>query len=283
MQCNRCPLSCGADREKAAGVCGTKDLVIAKYYLHPYEEPPVSYKNGSGTVFFCGCSLKCVFCQNYELSRVERGKHVTPKELSDIFLELERAGAENINLVTPDHVAHLIAEALSLRKPNIPVVYNTGGYCKQETLELIAPYVDVWLPDLKFYSPELAERYTGRRDYFEYAARAVAYMAKKPLVWADGKLLSGVLVRHLVLPMASGDSLRVLDFLSEVLPSDAPLSLMCQYTPMGDIAGYPELGRRVTAREYRRVVDHALALGFGNIYTQQKESAQTLYIPQWDY
>lgn len=283
MQCNLCPVSCGADREKTAGFCGARELIVAKYYLHPFEEPPISYRNGSGTVFFCGCSLRCVFCQNYELSRVQRGKRVTPKELAEIFLILEQAGAENINLVTPDHVSPLVAEALALRKPTIPVVYNTGGYCKVKALEEINPYIDIYLPDLKFRSPELAKRYTGRADYFDYAAPAIAFMAQKKPVWREEKMLRGLIVRHLVLPAATSDSLRVLDFLKETLPHGTPLSLMRQYTPMGAIEDYPELNRRITMREYRRVLDYALALGFEHVYTQEKDSAQTKFIPQWDY
>lgn len=283
MNCRLCPVACGADREQNAGRCGVRGLTVAKYYLHPYEEPPISHKNGSGTVFFGGCSLRCVFCQNYEVSRAQRGKPVTPEELADIFKGLERTGAENINLVTPDHVSHLVCRALSVNKPRVPVVYNTGGYAKTDALEELAPYVDVWLPDLKFYSSALSERYTGRADYFEYASKALSYMAKKPIVFReDGKMLSGILVRHLVLPGCTSDSLRVLDFLREILPVDAPLSIMRQYTPMGEIAGFPELNRRVTAREYGRVLDYALALGFQNVYTQEKQSAQTAFIPAWD-
>lgn len=281
MQCTLCPLSCGADRAVRAGACGVKGLTVAKYYLHPFEEPPVSCRNGSGTVFFGGCSLRCVFCQNYEVSRAQRGKAVTPAQLAAIFESLEEMGADNINLVTPDHVSDLIAEALALRKPAVPVVYNTGGYCKTDALERIAPYIDVWLPDVKFFSPDLSERYTGRRDYFDYASRAVAFMAEKPAVWQDGKLLSGLLVRHLVMPGCTSDSLRILDFLKTVLPAHTPVSLMRQYTPMGT-SGLPELNRTLTAREYRRVVDHALALGFDPLYTQGKESVGKAYIPTWD-
>ena len=281
MQCTLCPLSCGADRAVRAGACGVKGLTVAKYYLHPFEEPPVSCRNGSGTVFFGGCSLRCVFCQNYEVSRAQRGKAVTPAQLAAIFESLEEMGADNINLVTPDHVSDLIAEALALRKPAAPVVYNTGGYCKTDALERIAPYIDVWLPDVKFFSPDLSERYTGRRDYFDYASRAVAFMAEKPAVWQDGKLLSGLLVRHLVMPGCTSDSLRILDFLKTVLPAHTPVSLMRQYTPMGT-SDLPELNRTLTAREYRRVEDHALALGFDPLYTQGKESVGKAYIPTWD-
>ena len=282
MQCTLCPIACGADRSVRAGACGVKGLTVAKYYLHPFEEPPVSYANGSGTVFFGGCSLRCVFCQNYELSRAVRGKEVTPAQLADIFRTLEEMGADNVNLVTPDHVSDLIAEALSLYKPHIPVVYNSGGYCKTDALERIAPYIDVWLPDLKFCSPDLAERYTGRRDYFDFASRAVAFMAQKNAVWQEGKLLSGLLVRHLVMPSCTSDSLHVLDFLHRTLPPRTPVSLMRQYTPMGHSA-LPELQRTLTAREYRRVTDYALALGFDPLYTQEKESAGRAYIPDWDF
>lgn len=283
MICKRCPVGCGADRELKAGACGVQTLTVAKYYLHPFEEPPISYQNGSGTVFFGGCSLRCVFCQNYELSRSTRGKKVTPKELTDIFRALEEQGADNINLVTPDHVADLIGEALSLYKPKIPVVYNSSGYCKVETLKDIDTYIDVYLPDLKFYSPALSARYTGRSDYFEYASEAVKFMAKKPVLFQEGKLLTGVLVRHLVLPAATSDSLRVLDFLKSVLPENVPVSLMRQYTPMGDIENFPELARRLTSREYRRVTDYAATLGFQTIYTQDKESADKTFIPEWDF
>ena len=283
MQCTLCPVACGADRPAKAGACGVRGITVAKAYLHPYEEPPISHKNGSGTVFFGGCSLRCVFCQNYALSRAERGKPLTPRQLADVFRSLEAAGADNINLVTPDHVSDEIAEALALCRPRIPVVYNTGGYCKRDALERIAPYIDVWLPDLKFRDPFLAARYTARRDYFDYASEAIRFMAQKPRLWSeDGKLLSGILVRHLVMPSCTSDSVAVLDFLRETLPEGTPLSLMRQYTPMGNDSRFPELARTVTAREYRRVRDHALALGFAPLYTQGKESVGAAYIPAWE-
>lgn len=284
MECRLCPIQCGADREKTFGRCGVKGLTMAKYYLHPFEEPPISHKNGSGTVFFGGCSLRCVFCQNYEVSRAKRGKSVTPQELIAIFRELEEMGADNINLVTPDHVSDLIAEALSLYRPSIPVVYNSSGYALVPALERIDPFIDVYLPDLKFCSPALSERYTGRKDYFERAGEAVAFMAKKPVSYDEtGKMLSGCIVRHLVLPMCTSDSLKVLDFLKSVLPGGVPLSLMRQYTPMGEIEGFPELARPITAREYRRVLEYAEALGFETIFTQEKESAKKAFIPSWDF
>ena len=283
MNCKLCPLACGADRSRAPGLCGVRGLTVAKYYLHPYEEPPLCHTNGSGAVFFGGCSLRCVFCQNFEVSRALRGRSVTPNELAEIFRELEAAGADTLDLVTCDHVSDLVAEALALYKPKIPVVYNSSGYCTLPALERIAPYIDIWLPDLKFVSPELSARYTRRPDYFEFASRAIGYMAKKPLLWSGERLLSGILVRHLVLPGCSSDSVKVLDFLKTVLPPHAPISVMRQYTPMGEIANFPELQRTITAREYRRVVDHALALGFTEIFTQGKDSASQRFVPQWDY
>lgn len=283
MQCRLCPIKCGAEREIQAGRCGAKGLSVAKYYLHPYEEPFLSQKGASGTVFFCGCSLRCVFCQNFELSRAQRGKNISPKELANIFKELEEAGAENLDLVTPDHVIPYIAEAFEIYRPRIPVVYNSSGYVLVPALEQIAPYVDIWLPDMKFSSPLLAEKFTGRGDYPDVAKEALSFMAKKPPVWRGDTLLSGVAVRHLVLPAHTEDSKSVLDILKEILPPDAPLSLMRQYTPTGEIEAFPELRRRVTDREYARVTDYALALGFSKLYTQEKESADAAYIPKWEF
>lgn len=283
MECRLCPIACGIDREVSPGRCGVRGLTVAKCYLHPFEEPPISHKNGSGTIFFGGCNLRCVFCQNYEVSRASRGREISPTELSRLFRFLEERGADNINLVTPDHVSHLIAEALSIYRPALPVVYNSSGYARVSALEEIAPFIDIWLPDLKFYSPELSFRYTGRKDYFEVAQKALSFMAQKPIVMSeDGKMLSGILSRHLVLPGCGSDSLRVLDALKSILPDGAPISIMRQYTPMGEIKDFPELQRRITPREYKRVVNYALSLGFENIYTQEKESADSAFIPEWE-
>lgn len=284
MNCHLCPLDCGADRALAAGRCGTKSLTIAKAYLHPYEEPPISFRNGSGTIFFCGCNLKCVFCQNYQLSRAQRGKDITHTDLIEIIKRLEDAGAENISFVTPDHVSRLLAETLDRYKPKIPVVYNTSGYCTVAALKEIDPYIDVYLPDLKFVSPMLSKRYTGREDYFKYASKALAFMANKTVHFRkDGKMLSGILVRHLILPSCTSDSLKVLDYLKAILPDDAPVSLMRQYTPMGEIKDFPELNRKITAREYNRVLDYANMLDFKVLYTQERDSADKSYIPKWEF
>ncbi len=281
--CTLCPVNCGADREKQAGVCGVKAITVAKHYLHPFEEPALSLSGKSGAVFFGGCSLRCVFCQNYELSRAKRGRSVTPKELTDIFKQLEDMGAENIDLVTPDHISPYLAEALALYKPKVPVVYNSSGYCKMEALKEIDPYIDIYLPDLKFFSPDLSKRYTGRSDYFEYASKAVGFMAKKPLLFDEkGQMKSGLIIRHLILPSCTSDSLKILDFLKSTIPESVPLSLMRQYTPMGEAERFPELQRKLTKREYDRVKNYALALGFSFLYTQEKKSADMSFVPDWN-
>ena len=280
-ECTLCPVACGAKRTNKAGACGVKELTVAKYCLHAYEEPALSPNRKSGTIFFSGCSLRCVFCQNYEVSRAALGREVSISGLVDIFKELEDMGAENIDLVTGDHLAPYIAEALALYKPEVPVVFNSGGYCKVQSLKELDPYIDVYLPDLKFVSPELSKRYTGREDYFAYASKAIEFMAKKPVLFENGQMKSGILVRHLILPCCGSDSLKALDFLKSVLPENAPVSLMRQYTPMGEIEGFPELNRTLTDREYKRVKDYALALGFASLYTQDRASADKAFIPNW--
>ena len=283
--CTLCPLSCGIDRSKNTGACGAGNKIkIAKYYLHKFEEPCVSGANGSGTVFFCGCSLKCRFCQNYELSRTLRGKEISVQELADIFHELENLGAENINLVTPTQFSDKIIKALNIYRPKIPVVYNTHGYEKLEVLNDIDPFIDVYLPDLKFYSPVLSKRYTGKENYFEYASKAVIFMTKKPLVFdGNGMIKSGTIVRHLVLPTCTQDSKRIIDFFAENLKDNAYLNVMSQYTPMGDINGFPELNRKITKREYNSVIDYAISKGIEKMFYQKRISASEEYVPVWDY
>ncbi len=284
-KCALCPVECGADRTKGVGACGVSGLRIAKYYLHPFEEPCISFEKGSGTIFFSGCNLRCAFCQNYEVSRAQRGKEITPAQLADIFKELEAQGAENISLVTPSHLVPYLVEAFELYRPKIPVVYNTGSYEKVETLQLIDPYIDIYLPDLKFYSPALSKRYLGKENYFEVAEQAVRFMAnaKKTVFTEEGKMLSGCIVRHLVMPLCSGDSKSIIKWVARELPKDTYLSLMSQYTPFGEIAGFPELSRRVTAREYDAAVQTAFDLGLFNLFLQERASGNTAYIPSWDF
>ena len=282
--CKICPVECGANRKERAGACGAQGLKIAKYYLHPFEEPCISFEKGSGTIFFCGCNLRCAFCQNYEISRATRGKEITPKELADIFKELEDMGAENVSLVTPTHFIPYLVAAFEIYKPKIPVVYNTGSYEKVETLRQIDPYIDIYLPDMKFYSPSLSERYLGKADYFDVASKAIEFMANKPLKMAEsGKMLSGLIVRHLVMPLCVSDSKAVLKWFVRELPKTAYLSLMSQYTPFGKIEKFPELSRPVTAREYEAVVQTALDLGIESLFLQERNSSGKSYIPKWDF
>ncbi len=284
QNCNICPVSCGANREKGVGRCGVNGISIAKYYLHPFEEPCISHENGSGTIFFSGCNLRCPFCQNYEVSRAKRGKKIDEYALKDIFQELEEKGADNISLVTPTHIVPYLCKAFNLYKRKIPVVYNTSGYEKVETLEKINDYIDIYLPDMKFYSSALSLRYLGREDYFDYASKAVEFMTNKPLVLNEkGKMLSGLIVRHLVMPLCSSDSKKIVHWFKETVGEKGYLSLMRQYTPFGEIKNYPELSRKITAREYNGVVDTALALGIEKLFVQEKSSAEKDYIPSWDF
>ncbi len=283
--CRLCPVECGADRVDGVGACGVGGLRVAKYYLHPFEEPCISFQKGSGTIFFSGCNLRCVFCQNYEVSRAKRGKEITPAQLADIFKELEDMGADNISLVTPTHfIAHLVA-AFEIYRPKIPVVYNCGGYEKIDALKLVDPYIDIYLPDMKFYSSALSKRYLGKENYFDVASEAIAFMANaKPLVTTEeGKMLSGCIVRHLVLPLCSGDSKTIVKWFARSLPKTTYLSLMSQYTPFGNIEGYPELSRPITAREYDAVLETAWERGIVNLFAQERNSSGKAYIPQWDF
>ena len=258
-------------------------MKIAKYYLHPFEEPPVSFSKGSGCIFFCGCSLKCAFCQNWELSRNERGKEISVRELADIFKRLEDMGADNVNLVTPTHYTDKIAEAFALYRPDIPVVYNTHGYETLENLKTADTFTDIYLPDLKFIDSYLAKRYTGRADYAEYALPAIKFMAQKPLKSDEsGKMLSGCIVRHLILPLAVYDSVKIIEFIA-TLPQSVYLSLMSQYTPFGDSDKFPELKRKITAREYNMALEAVERNGLKNVFLQDNSSSDTSFIPRWDF
>lgn len=282
--CSLCPNACKVDKNVNKGLCGTDNNIrIAKYYLHKFEEPCISGSNGSGTIFFCGCSLKCVFCQNYEVSRNLTGKEITVEQLVDIFKELEDMGAQNINLVNPTHYSNKIAQAFEIYKPKIPIVYNTHGYENLSILKIMDKYVDVYLPDMKFFSPTLSKRYTGKENYFEVASKAIEFMAKKPLVFDDnGMLKSGTIVRHLVLPQGVSDSKKILDWFCSIKGS-AYINIMSQYTPFGEIENFPELKRKVTKREYDNVVDYAISLGIDKAFYQDQQSADTSYIPKWDF
>lgn len=282
--CTLCPNTCGAIRAQKAGRCGADDtLKIAKYYLHPFEEPCISCKAGSGTVFFCGCPLGCAFCQNYEVSNNLTGKQITVEELAEIFRYLVGQGAENINLVNPTHYVPQIMRALEIYRPPVPIVYNTHGYERISTLELANSFVDVYLPDLKFFSPKLSARYTGKQDYFEVASKAVEFMIKsRKTQIIDGKMVSGVIVRHLILPLASGDSVEVIKWFARV-KGDAYFSLLGQYTPYGKIEQFPELKRKITGREYDRAYNALIESGIENYFLQELSSSSEEFIPKWDF
>ena len=284
MLCNICPNKCNIDRDKNLGFCNAKSVMrIAKFYLHKYEEPCISGANGSGTIFFTGCSLKCVFCQNYELSRNLRGKEISHFELVDVFKRLEDMGAHNINLVTPTHYFLEIIKALDLYRPKIPIVYNTHGYENLETIKTLNDYVDVYLPDIKYFSSEASIRYCGKADYFEVASKAIEFMINsKPLIFEGDLIKSGVCVRHLVLPQNVNESKNILDWFAP-FKDKAFFSLMSQYTPFGDIEKFPELKRKLTKREYSVVLEYANALNITNLYFQDEKSSSTDYIPKWDY
>ncbi len=283
--CRLCPVECGANRLECVGACGVSSLRVAKYYLHPFEEPCISFQKGSGTIFFAGCNLRCAFCQNYEVSRAQRGKEVTAQGLADIFKELEDMGAENISLVTPSHLIAYLLPAFEIYKPKIPVVYNSGGYEKIDVLKHLDPFIDIYLPDMKFYSPALSKRYLGKENYFDVASEAIEFMAtSKPLKMTDeGKMLSGCIVRHLVMPLCPGDSKSLIKWFARTLPKDTYLSLMSQYTPFGKIEGMPELSRKITAREYDAAVQTALDLELPLLFLQERNASGEKYIPKWDF
>lgn len=290
VKCGLCPRKCGVDRESGeVGYCGqSSKMRVARIALHPYEEPPISGKNGSGTVFFCGCSLGCVYCQNRDISRDgEKGREYTPDELAAELLRLRNEGAENINLVTATHFANNVALTLELVKGElgIPVVYNTSGYENVETLRMLDGLVDIYLPDFKYSSAETAGAYSFAPDYPEVAERALMEMYRQVGACRfseSGMLTRGMIVRHLVLPSRRKDSIAALERLSRILPvKDILLSLMSQYTP--DFAmdcEYRELHRRVTRFEYDSVVSAAQQLGFEG-FIQDHSSARKDYTPNF--
>ena len=283
--CNLCPRRCGAERTETCGngFCRMGTLpVVARAAAHLWEEPCISGTRGSGTVFFSGCPLGCVFCQNESISHHRLGQAMDAHALSELFARVEALGVHNLNLVTPTHFAPVIFEALSLRRPGIPVVWNSSGYETVEMVRQAAALVDIFLPDLKYYSAETAARLAGAPDYFPVAMAAIRAMCEAtgaPVYDADGLMKRGTLVRHLILPLRTSESLRILDAIASDLPPGTPVSLMRQYTPMNGVS-LPGLDRRLTVREYARVRDHMLALGLEG-YLQSRESADAAFTPDF--
>lgn len=274
-----------ADREKTAGRCGCRtEIRIARAALHFGEEPPISGINGSGTVFFGGCSLRCCFCQNSEISREATGRVYTVQQLAEEIKNLEAQGAHNINFVTGTHYADSIMAALDIYRPDIPIVWNTGGYETTDTIERLSKYVDIWLPDIKYALPEKAEKYSKAPDYPEIAFAAVRRMLELSGILKtdeNGIAESGVLIRHLILPSNTKNSIAVLERIAEEFGNEVPVSLMSQYTPHGKISDYPEINRKITGREYDKVCAKALELGIKG-YTQERSSATESYIPEFN-
>lgn len=288
--CFLCPRNCGAHRSPdTPGICGARNtLLAARASLHMWEEPCISGENGSGTVFFSTCPLKCVFCQNREISKNLSGFEITPDRLAEIFFELEAKGAHNINLVSPTPFTHEIAYAIKKAKQNgirIPFVYNTSGYEKAETLKILDGLIDIYLPDFKYMSPTLAKRYSSAENYPEFAKSAIAEMVRQcpnPVFDDDGMMKKGVIVRHLVLPDCTDDSKEVIKHLYTTHTDSIYISIMSQYTPLYDLPEYPELMRKITPTEYDEVVDFALSIGVTQGFIQDGDSAQDSFIPVFD-
>lgn len=289
--CILCPRKCGVNRTIGqTGYCGMPaELIVARAALHMWEEPCISGASGSGTVFFSGCNLKCVFCQNHSIAIGERGKHITTVRLAEIFLELQAKGAANINLVTPTHYIPQIREALLLAKADgltLPIVYNTGSYETTDSLELLDGLIDIYLPDLKYFSAELSTTYSHAADYFAQATLAIAKMYEQvgePVFdETTGLMKKGMIVRHLILPGQTKDSKKILRYLYETYGDNIYISIMNQYTPLPHVAHIPELNRMVSTEEYDRVVNFAIRLGIENAFIQEGETAEESFIPPFD-
>ena len=289
--CTLCPRNCHVNRlEGKRGYCGqTAQLTAARAALHMWEEPCICGNEGSGTVFFSGCSLRCVFCQNHNIAIGRSGRTISTERLSEIFLELQAKGANNINLVTPTHFVPQIREALQSARQQgltLPIVYNTSSYEHADTLKMLEGLVDIYLPDLKYMSSELSLAYSNAPDYFEHASKAIAEMFRqtgRPLFCSDtGLMEKGVIVRHLILPGQVKDSKKIIRYLHETYGNDIYLSIMNQYTPLPHVEHIPELNRRVTDEEYSRVIDFALRLGVENGFLQEGEAADESFIPEFD-
>ena len=287
MKCEVCPRQCSVYRNKQKGYCKeTNKIRISKVMMHHYEEPIISGSEqdiGSGAIFFTGCNLGCCFCQNQPISQGGKGKKISIKRLIKIIKKLEKQGALNINLVTPTHFTNQIIEALKIYKPQIPIVWNSNGYEKADVVEKLKDFVDIYLVDLKYMSNEIATKYSKANNYVEHATEAIKQMRKnQPTdVIENGKMKKGVIVRHLILPTHTTDSIECLNFINNNIGDETIVSLMSQYEPMYNAKNFPEINRHITPLEYKRVVNHALKLGMTNCYTQDLSSANTKYTPDF--
>lgn len=280
---------CRVNRYEKKGFCGEgAEITAAKAYLHKWEEPCVSGKNGSGTVFFSGCNLKCVFCQNYEISSSGKGKVITSERLSEIFLELQDKGAMNINLVTPTHFVPQIIDAVKKARKNglkIPTVYNSSGYERIETLKMLEGVIDVYLPDMKYFSSKYSMKYSNAPDYFDVTSKAVLEMYRQvgePVFDENGIIKKGLMIRHLMLPGLLFDSKKIVDWVSGNLPKGVYLNIMCQYIPMNNAYKYPEINRKLNEKHYEALLDYAAVRGIENGYFQEYDSASGKYVPDFN-
>lgn len=298
--CTLCPRNCHVNRTIGElGFCHENASIrAARAALHFWEEPCISGESGSGTVFFSGCNLRCVFCQNYSIAVGDSGKIISKERLCDIFLELQDKKANNINLVTPTHFIPQIKEALIMAKHqglSIPIVYNSGGYEKVESLRLLDGLIDVYLPDCKYFSPELSKKYSHCEDYFSYASQAIAEMVRQTGsavfsgsedddAYSDNNLITrGVIVRHLLLPGCLEDSKKVISHLHQTFGNRIYISIMNQYTPLPHVRAYPGLNRRVTDTEYEALIDYAIEIGVENGFIQGEQTSEESFIPPFDY
>lgn len=286
VKCSVCPRNCMADREENTGFCSVGEKIkVARAAPHFWEEPCLSGEKGSGTVFFSGCNLGCVFCQNYGLSHDAFGKEVTERELMKIFDSLVEKGVHNINLVTPTHYAPMLARVLEEYKSPVPVIWNSSGYEKAETLKRLEGLVDIYLPDLKYFDSAPALKYSGAEDYFEYASSAILEMHRQVgsvELDKNGIAKSGIIIRHMVLPGNISQAVKVFSWVRENLPENTYISVMRQYVPFGKAKDMPPINRRLSAREYSIVKQKILALGFENCYFQSGEAAEESFIPNFD-
>lgn len=284
MICSICPRHCNVDRSVYLGFCQSPDnFRVARAALHFWEEPCISGKEGSGTVFFSGCNLKCVFCQNNEISAENKGVEISDDRLISIFENLISQGANNINLVNPTHYAKRLAKVLNRWKSPVPIVYNSSGYEEVETLKALDGLIDIYLPDLKYIRAEKAMRYSKAADYFEKASAALLEMRRQVEDKFDGDIMkSGMIIRHLILPQNTNSSIAVLDFIKSNFPNTF-VSLMAQYTPCGDLSEFPEINRKITKREYEKVVNYAFDNSFDKLFIQELSSADKSFIPKFDF
>ena len=283
--CKICPRNCRVDRNEKFGFCGMSNTVkVAKVMLHQWEEPIISSGNGSGAIFFSGCNLKCIYCQNYQISSLGEGKEITVEKLADLFKQLEEKGAVNINLVTPTHYTNQIIKALKIYRPKVPIVWNTSGYETVQTIKKLKKYVDIYLTDLKYFSRKLSTEYSCATDYFDVATKAILEMRKNQPedVVEDGVMKKGLIVRHLILPTHFGDSEMVFEWIKENLGENTYISVMSQYTPYYKAKKHKILKHKLKKKEYEQVLQYIISLGFVNGFVQELSSSTCEFIPDFD-